>query len=404
MKGLVREHGAYETLPLQVKPRRLSVGDVDTFLKLLTYPHRTFPVVWITPRNADGSFPADPELIAERLVGVAHVIVSENEIVSREVGDHLPRRLNCFDGATRIYWPGFSTDDNPYRHQLWFPDQIKEIEESRRRGFRIELLEEIAEVTTNRIVSGTVRWSDVRKLRSREKLKKLREQGDSDEALELAEQMIDNLEEENETLEEELDEMQDALEIAQDQREYWRDQYLSEASGNGQEREETEENPPPVSLSEAVEKVLDRYGPESEEPDLDDLASEGTSLWIPNSVQGKVEDDFKDPASAYDALEWIATTFHHAKIGKESCPDFDKSCRGASGFRYEAHQGDTTIGKYPDDYIIRWKEEKRKLERHVGTGSGKDSRHTLRIAFFFDDEEEVAVIGYIGQHQRTDAT
>ena len=404
VEDLVREHGAYETLPLQVKPRKLSVRDVSTFLKLLTYPHRTFPVVWITPRNSDGSFPADPKLIAERLVGVAHVIASEKEHVSRRVGDHLPRRLNCFDGATRIYWPGFSTDDNPYRHQLWFPDQIKEIEDRRQRGFRIELLEEIAEVTTNRIVSGTVRWSDVRKLRSREKLKELREQGDSDEALELAEQMIDNLGEENESLEEQLDETQDALEIAQDQREYWRDQYLSEASGNGQEREKVEEDPPPVSLSEAVEKVLDRYGPEPEKPDLDNLASEATTLWIPNSVRREVENSFKDPASAYDALEWIATTFHHAKTGKESCRDFDKSCRGASGFWYEAHQGETTIGKYPNDYKIQWKDGKRKLKRHVGNGSGKDPRHTLRIAFFYDDEEEVVVVGYIGQHQQTDAS
>lgn len=404
VEDLVREHGAYETLPLQVEPRRLSVGGVDTFLKLLTYPHRTFPVVWITPRNADGGFPADPELIAERLVGVAHVIASENEIVSREVGDHLPRRLNCFDGATRIYWPGFSTDDNPYRHQLWLPDQIEEIEDGRQRGFRVELLEEIAEVTTNRIVTGTVRWNDVRKLRSRKKLKKLREQGDSDEALELAEKMIDNLEEENERLEEELDETQDALEIAQDQREYWRNQYLSEARGNGQEREGNEADPPPSSLSEAVEKVLERYGPEPEEPDLDDLASENTTLWIPNSVQRKVENDFRDPASAHDALEWIATTFHNAKAGIESCDNLKKSCKGASGFDYGSDQEDTTIGKYPEDYKIKWKQEKRNLERHVGKGSSKDPRHTLRIAFFYDDEEEVVVVGYIGQHQRTDAT
>jgi transposase-like protein len=403
---LVDEYGAYETLPLQSEPRKMYSDDVGTFLRLLTYTDRNFPVVWITARNADGNYVIDPDPVADWLVGVAHVISSESADVSRAVGEKLPRPLNCFDGAARIYWPGFSTNDSRYHHQLWLSDQIEDIEEKRQYGFREELLRTIADATTNRVVGGTVRWSDVSKLRSRSQLEALRDQGDTVD-VEFAEKIferIDDLEERNEALQEELENVRDDLDKARNQVQYWRNQYISEASGNGQDSKENKVATPPTSLSEAVEKILERYGPKSDEPDLEELSLEDTTLWIPNSVQGKVKDAFEEPASAHDALEWIATTFHHAKAGKESCSDFDTSCRGASGFWYEAHQRDTTMGKYEEDYTVRWKDEKRNLEKHVGKGSSKDPRHTLRIAFFFDEEEEVVVVGYIGQHQQTDAT
>lgn len=66
-----------------------------------------------------------------------------------------------------------------------------------------------------------------------------------------------------------------------------------------------------------------------------------------------------------------ASKRRNARTGKKSRPDFGGCCRGASGFRYDAQQEDTTIGTYPDDYIIRGKGEKRKPKRHVGNGSGK---------------------------------
>ena len=44
------------------------------------------------------------------------------------------------------------------------------------------------------------------------------------------------------------------------------------------------------------------------------------------------------------------------------------------------------------------------LKKHIGTGSNKDARYTIRIGFEWDKEKKVIVIGYIGQHPRTDAT
>lgn len=409
VRRLVDKHGAHETLPLQVEPRPMYMRDVDTFLDLLRYPDRNFPVVWMTARNSDGKYVVDPDPVADWLVGVAHVISSQNPDVPKAVGKKLPRSLNCFDGATRIYWPDFSTDDSRYHHQLWLPHEIEDIEQQREKGFREELLSTIADVTTNRIVDGVVRWSDVSKLRSRSQLKSLRDQEDAKVDLSFAEELFDtisDLEDRKGALQEELDNTRDDLDDARNQVRYWKNQYLDLASGNGKERSTSPDPASPSSLSSAVEKVLERYGPSEleETPSSDELQSEEVTLWVPRAVQRDVEDHFEDPSSAYGALEWIATTFHHAKTGQQSCSDFDKSCRGACGFSYSAHQSETTMGQYPEDYTMEWRGKKRTLRRHVGKGSDKDPRHTIRIAFFFDEELEVIVVGYIGQHQRTPAT
>ena len=41
---------------------------------------------------------------------------------------------------------------------------------------------------------------------------------------------------------------------------------------------------------------------------------------------------------------------------------------------------------------------------HIGTGTSKEPRYAIRIDFAFDEGNQKVLIGYIGQHQRTDAT
>ncbi|MCL4233943.1 MAG: hypothetical protein KJ042_05450 [Deltaproteobacteria bacterium] len=41
--------------------------------------------------------------------------------------DALGRRLSCYDGAIRIYWPKFTLKDDPHRHPLWTADRLESI-------------------------------------------------------------------------------------------------------------------------------------------------------------------------------------------------------------------------------------------------------------------------------------
>jgi hypothetical protein len=104
-----------------------------------------------------------------------------------------------------------------------------------------------------------------------------------------------------------------------------------------------------------------------------------------------------------DKIRGPAKRDHHAKTGV-NCPDLDESCRRASDFRYAAHQSEVTMGQYKSDYEITWRGKVVKLREHVGFGTSRDPRHTIRVAFFFDDRTKRVVVGYVGLHQQNRAT
>ena len=128
-------------------------------------------------------------------------------------------------------------------------------------------------------------------------------------------------------------------------------------------------------------------------------------LFRTNSKSVVRENSFEKPKDVWSALEWLATTYHSAKMGELSeRPDFDLSIREACGWWYKSDQHETTRNKYRDWYTTRVNGDRRWLLEHIGTGASKDARHTIRIAFDWDKDEKMVVVGYIGQHQRTDST
>ena len=126
-------------------------------------------------------------------------------------------------------------------------------------------------------------------------------------------------------------------------------------------------------------------------------------LSFPLNSKSDLEIPFDNPRQVWDALEWLATTYYQAKTGENGEPDFDLSLRHACGWRYAPDQADTTVGQYRDYYETRMGNRRRELREHIGTGNGYH-RGTIRIAFAWDTNEKKVIVGYIGRHQRTDAS
>jgi hypothetical protein len=121
-------------------------------------------------------------------------------------------------------------------------------------------------------------------------------------------------------------------------------------------------------------------------------------------LDGRIEKDaslFEEQELLYAALRWLATTYRDARTGTASRSDLDKSCRETCQFRYTAHQSDITMSMFASDYEVTFRGEKFRLREHIGYGTSTEPRHTIRIAFFFDEKKQKVVIGYIGQHQTT---
>lgn len=121
--------------------------------------------------------------------------------------------------------------------------------------------------------------------------------------------------------------------------------------------------------------------------------------------KSRVEDNpFKDPKAVWDALQWLATTYYESRLGEIKLTNLDVSVRKACKWWYKRRQSKRTMKKYEEWYTTKVDNRVYWLERHIGTGSNKDARYTIRVAFDWDESKKRVVIGFIGQHQQTDAT
>ncbi len=128
-------------------------------------------------------------------------------------------------------------------------------------------------------------------------------------------------------------------------------------------------------------------------------------LLLKTNSKSQVRDNpFEKPEDVWEALKWLATSYRDARAGVSSVPDFDLSVREACGWQYKSDQHETTRNKYREWYTTKTNNKTYWLLEHIGTGASKDARHTIRVAFDWDKDEKLVVVGYIGQHQRTDAT
>ena len=101
---------------------------------------------------------------------------------------------------------------------------------------------------------------------------------------------------------------------------------------------------------------------------------------------------FTNPAEVYDALAWLATAHWDAndkRIG-EAC----------SGWTYKASQREESIAKYREWYETLADGKTWYLGAHIGKGASRDPRHSIRIGFVRDEEENRVIVGFIGLHQR----
>ena len=194
---------------------------------------------------------------------------------------------------------------------------------------------------------------------------------------------------ETESLQSQLHERQDEIEKLQKEAERWRRHYIEEASKEAVITGE-DEDLSIESVNDAVELAKERFDDE---------------LLFQLNGKSRVEDNpFKHPKAVWDALQWLATTYYEARMKEISLKNPDVSIRKACKWWYKGHQSDITMNKYEDWYTTRVGNKIHWLKKHIGTGSSKDARYTIRIAFDWDKSEERVVVGFIGQHQQTDAT
>lgn len=128
VRTLLRELDIYDGVtPCHADPS-LDIGpsDITDLVELLKSPDRRLPVVVVSRRSSSGDMLVDTRELVRELAGTAHVRVLSSAHASWTLTEILGQPLSVFDGALRVYFPGFTTADDPYRHRLTFPDRISE--------------------------------------------------------------------------------------------------------------------------------------------------------------------------------------------------------------------------------------------------------------------------------------
>jgi hypothetical protein len=233
-------------------------------------------------------------------------------------------------------------------------------------------------------------WALLESIRRQNQIEEAVKKGDQAELIELYEEDNEALNTENADLKMQTSDLVEQVRKERAKAKAWYDAYVEARKSANPDLPAREVRPLPESVSEAIEYASEDFA--------DEL------VFALNNKSDGHNSIFEQPDEVFAAFKFLATTYFNAKTGAVACPDLDQAARTEVGWRFEANQSHTAMGKYPEWYQCWHEDRTYQLEEHLKTGSSKDPRHTMRIAFAWDGDLAKVIIGFIGQHQKTDAT
>ena len=379
---VLKQFEGYGALPLSYKPLFLKSDPkyTDALLKLLQDPRRQHPVVYVSTHEQSRRLFFDASRLADHLAGTAYVVVAENLDACRSFRQRMPPPLQAFDGAVRLYWPGFSFRSKHFDHPLWTKYRVMSIQTRSREAFSKKLLADIAAVAVTSMPESMLTWARIEEAVRRQAIAQARAAQDDQQLLTLytadnedLRLTITGLRQELQTKGEELHRAQARIAV------------LESATA---ESLPTQEFLPVETVADAIEQAAARWPQQL--------------VFAPNSKSEGDDSPFQPATEVLQALEWLATTYHSAKSGKLKVISLDHSIRAKiPGWTYCPHQGDFSITRYKEWYQCQWEDRPYTISEHVGTGVSTKPEETIRIAFAWDKPRKKVVVGFIGQHQKT---
>lgn len=196
----------------------------------------------------------------------------------------------------------------------------------------------------------------------------------------------DKLRAEKEVQSDEISDLKQELFESRQREETWRNAAVAVQGG-----EDEDDLPPINSVRDAVAAAEARYS--------DQL------VFALNSKSNR-DTAFQRPVEVYDALAWLADVYHPIRAnptGNDS--DLDILLREAcSGWAYVPHQSAVTMGMYPEWYKAEHNGKTYELTQHLRKGTSGNPQYSIRMAFAWDTEMKKVIMGYIGPHQRNQAS
>ena len=387
----------------QIRPTAQFVKDaqeVSELVSLLELPGRLGDVVVFSlPEGSDSAADAlgSPNAVQLAVQGVAHVYVISGS-ASFLLTDAVGKPLSVFRQAVRIYRPGFrSWVDEPSAHPLILP--------ARAETGGTERSQVLERWIVNQTLASSVHrphreerlpaFNTVRQLSAQLERTTLKDAGGSDTEL------LRLFEEDNEQLRIELKEQReqyDGLLASADAEREAVSQAADTAKAQALERlnriRVLEQRLAQLSKAEATAP------PPTSLDGFDEWCTEnlvGTVELAGRAYQGVRKSEYHDPQFIYQALLLLRDFYVPMRL--ESSPvrraAYQKQL-GELGLE-ESATGEGT--KYAADlYSVQYGGRRRPLDRHLKRSDSRDRRFGFRLYFFWDEESQIVVVGWLPSH------
>lgn len=387
--GLVA--GTYRLVNYPIVVRSKHAAEV--LANALVDPARKLPIIAMSvPSGADNPFQPllDAKTLAEACAGLAITVVIPAEF-TWELTERFGKQLSVYEGAARVYLPGFTEDANPFGgHELVLPPP----------GLTAVIANKLLTKLRWIAANGSVRRLTLGKDIMAFALIKAKE----------IQQRQQNLEESGATEREQLDAAREHIalleseleEAAKFQKEF------SDLHAAAEDRAESAETQLRAS-NFRIQQLLEQIKGAGNTPDAKialpedwvsfvtwcDVNLAGRLLLAPQARKALKGSVFEDVSLAAKCLMWLANDYRNEKIGDSSGSLRDRTV--APGVT-NAHCG-------ADSFRITWQGEDHDVEWHIKNGGNtRDPARCLRIYYFWDDASQQVVIASMPAHIRTDAT
>jgi len=386
-----------------------SEEDVDGLVALLRAPRRSDVIVLSLPEDSerpdDAAAPAGE--ICRGTFGAAHVAILTGP-ASFHLSDRVGKEFSVFHSAVRTYRPGFNPDnDEPFEHPLALPQRIENWADGGPSAYARFLIDQslMRSVARSDAQDAVPPFAVVRQLATRQRLDLARQGVKTDKArLALAEEEIREL---RESLDEQKRTYTELLLTAEQERD---EAKAAERAANALA----------ASLRfrmDQQQKATRKRGAGSPESipipkDLDQI-DQWCARWLAGSVevhgrayQGIKKSEFQNIELIYRALlllrDWYVPMRRQG--GSEAKASFEGQCH-LLGLEESPTSSAERMGEEGDTYVIRRAGRRRLLDRHLkNRGNTRDPRRCFRLYFFWDEDTEQAIVGWLPSHLDSRAT
>jgi len=390
---LIRSPGLYDYgVALTDSPSILTPeDDPSQLISLLESKQRTRPVVVFSSGEGVDAL-RDAREAAQRLAGLAHVYALTDK-QGWLLTELLGKEFSVWKGAIRTYNPGFNplideVTQHPPATREWLNARFGSLDRFYNvlvssfatRTVRDASLEET--LPPFRAVKQAILQKQITTLSSTSKKKTEREQLLEQNNILLKQQIQEKTEEFN---------LADA-EVKQAEAE--RDQYRSQLS----------------ALRGKIESLEQRIGKTAlqiEHPDnfdsLDEWALKhltGRLILLNRAVRAARKSPFNEPMLVYKCLERLAREYVDARRSGAAVDSLFNDL----GVHLERTGDPARLSQWKEEYFVPHRTTSEFLAWHLKRGSDKNETNTLRIYFFYDEDDEQVIVGHLPGHLTNEKT